>query len=98
MEKQKPHFPLATVQAIVRAGNVRITLTAQRSASAFGFYKDDICRALLALTGDAFYKSMTAYTDATTWQDVYRHQTPAGIVYIKLTILDEVLVLSFKEL
>lgn len=98
MEKRKPHYPLAAVQALVRAGKVRITLTAQRNASELGFYRDDICGALLALTGDAFYKSMTAYADATAWQDVYRHQALTSMLYIKLTISEDVLVLSFKEL
>ena len=41
---------------------------------------------------------MTTYRDHTVWQDVYHHQTDRGMVYIKLTVLDGVLVVSFKEL
>ena len=32
------------------------------------------------------------------WQDVYRPSTPAGDVYLKLTVIDDVLIVSFKEL
>jgi hypothetical protein len=31
------------------------------------------------------------------WQDVYRAVTKAGMVYLKLTVVDDVLVVSFKE-
>jgi len=45
-----------------------------------------------------FYKSMTTYADHTIWQDVYRQKTMAGYVYLKLTVMDDVLIVSFKEL
>jgi motility quorum-sensing regulator/GCU-specific mRNA interferase toxin len=32
------------------------------------------------------------------WQDVYRPVTPAGAVQLKLTVIDDVLIVSFKEL
>jgi motility quorum-sensing regulator/GCU-specific mRNA interferase toxin len=32
------------------------------------------------------------------WQDVDRPTTPAGDDYLKLTVIEEVLVVSFKEL
>ena len=51
-----------------------------------------------ALTPANFYKSMTTHADHTLWQDVYRLLTPAGEVYLKLTVVDDVLIVSFKEL
>jgi motility quorum-sensing regulator / GCU-specific mRNA interferase toxin len=45
-----------------------------------------------------FYKSMTTHADHRVWQDVYRPATQAGEVYLKLTVVDDVLVVSFKEL
>ena len=45
-----------------------------------------------------FYKSMTTHADHTVWQDVYRPSTQAGDVYLKLTVIDDVLIVSFKEL
>ena len=32
------------------------------------------------------------------WQDVYRPTTPAGEVHLKITVVEDVLVVSFKEL
>lgn len=51
-----------------------------------------------ALTPTDFYKSMTTHADHTIWQDVYRPSTKAGDVYLKLTVVDDVLIVSFKEL
>ncbi len=53
---------------------------------------------VMALKPTDFYKSMTTYADHTIWQDVYRPKTPAGDVYLKLTVMDDVLIVSFKEL
>lgn len=41
---------------------------------------------------------MTTHADHTIWQDVYRPATSVGDVYLKLTVVDDVLVVSFKEL
>jgi motility quorum-sensing regulator/GCU-specific mRNA interferase toxin len=53
---------------------------------------------VLALTARDFYKSMTTRADHRVWQDVYRPTTRAGEVYLKLTVVDGVLIVSFKEL
>jgi len=53
---------------------------------------------VLALTSKDFYKAMTTHADHRVWQDVYRTTTHAGEVYLKLTVVDEVLIVSFKEL
>ncbi|OWO82021.1 hypothetical protein B5C26_10410 [Photorhabdus luminescens] len=53
---------------------------------------------VMALTPADFYKSMTTYSDHTVWQDVYRPSIQAGDVYLKLTVIDDVLIVSFKEL
>jgi motility quorum-sensing regulator/GCU-specific mRNA interferase toxin len=41
---------------------------------------------------------MTTYADHKIWQDVYRPTTNAGEVYLILTVVDDVLIVSFKEL
>ncbi len=51
-----------------------------------------------ALKNVDFYKSMTSHADHRVWQDVYRPVTPAGEIYLKLTVVDDVLIVSFKEL
>ena len=53
---------------------------------------------VLALSSKDFYKSMPTHADDKIWQDVYRTSTPAGEVYLKLTVVDDVLIVSFKEL
>ncbi|GAU04289.1 cyanide hydratase [Burkholderia stabilis] len=52
---------------------------------------------MMSLTDLDFHKSMTTYADHTIWQDVYRPLTVRGDVYLKLTVIDEVLIVSFKE-
>ena len=39
-----------------------------------------------------------AHADHRIWQDVYRPRTAVGDVYLKLTVIDDVLIVSFKEL
>ena len=58
----------------------------------------DICRVISGLDVRDFYKSMTTFGDHRIWQDVYRPSVPPGRVYLKLTVVDELLVVSFKEL
>ena len=75
-----------------------MTWAAISGGSALGFDSDRMISVIVSLTGKDFYKSMTAYAGHTIWQDVYRPNTPAGEIYLKLTVTDDVLVVSFKEL
>jgi motility quorum-sensing regulator/GCU-specific mRNA interferase toxin len=52
---------------------------------------------VMALEPKDFYKSMTTYADHRLWQDVYHPSTAFGDVYLKLTVVDDVLIVSFKE-
>jgi motility quorum-sensing regulator/GCU-specific mRNA interferase toxin len=58
----------------------------------------DMLDVIMALTQQDFYKSMTTHADHKMWQDVYRPKTTVGEVYLKLTVIDDVLIVSFKEL
>ena len=98
MEKRKPHCPLSVVHALVEQGRVRTTGTALSGAAAMDFEFDDMLNVIRALTAGDFYKSMTTHADNRVWQDVYRPSTSAGDVYLKLTVIDDVLIVSFKEL
>ena len=73
-------------------------MTALDGAEAMGFDFDGMLAVVMALTTADFYKSMTTHADHRVWQDVYRSTTPAGEVYLKLTVIDDVLIVSFKEL
>ena len=58
-----------------------------------------MCAVVLVLTTANFYKSMTTYANHKIWQDVYHAMAPNGQgVYLKLTVIDDVLIVSFKEL
>ena len=98
MEKRSPHCPLQRVKSLVEAGKVRTTHTARAGAIALGFSYTDMLAVVIELKPSDFYKSMTTYADHTIWQDVYRPKTKAGDVYLKLTVADDVLIVSFKEL
>lgn len=98
MEKQTPHCKLTVIKSLIAAGNVRTTRTAREGAAALGFDFDDMLAVVMALTQADFYKSMTTHADHRVWQDVYRPMTAAGEVYLKLTVVDDVLIVSFKEL
>ena len=65
---------------------------------ALGLDFDAMLAVVLALTRADFYKSMTTHADHRVWQDVYRPMTPVGAVYLKLTVVNDVLIVSFKEL
>jgi motility quorum-sensing regulator/GCU-specific mRNA interferase toxin len=98
VEKRTPHCQLSIVKKLIREGKVRSTFSALAGAASLGFDFDAMLRVILDLTMKDFYKSMTTYADHRVWQDVYRPTTAVGEVYLKLTVIDEVLIVSFKEL
>ena len=98
MEKPTPHCQLSLIKAFVAAGKVRATHSARLGATALGLELSQMLDVLMALTPADFYKSMTTHSDHTVWQDVYRPSTQAGDVYLKLTVVNHVLIVSFKEL
>jgi motility quorum-sensing regulator / GCU-specific mRNA interferase toxin len=100
MEKQTPHCKLALLKSFIEAGKVRATASAYQGARELGIHDlEGMCAVVLLLELTHFYKSMTAHADHRIWQDVYQTQTANGCgVYLKLTVIDDVLIVSFKEL
>jgi motility quorum-sensing regulator / GCU-specific mRNA interferase toxin len=98
MEKQTPHCKLSVVKTLLDAGKSRATHSARLGATALGLELSEMLDVLKALKPSDFYKSMTTHADHRIWQDVYRPSTKVGDVYIKLTVIDDVLIVSFKEL
>lgn len=98
MEKKTPHCPLPKVKALIDAGKIRVTANAVIGGEMLGMDRNAIVAVVKLLTMQDFYKSMTTHADHRIWQDVYHPSTPAGDVYLKLTVVDDVLVVSFKEL
>ena len=77
---------------------MRVTISALAGGAAMGFDFGGIVDIVMVLTTKDFYKSMTTLADHRIWQDVYRPTTPFGEIYLKLTVLEDVLIVSFKEL
>jgi len=98
MEKWTPHCKLSNVKRLITEGHVRATMSALRGAAEFGMDFDGMLKVVNALTAQDFHKSMTTYSDHRIWQDVYRPVTAFGQCYLKLTVIDDVLIVSFKEL
>jgi motility quorum-sensing regulator/GCU-specific mRNA interferase toxin len=98
VEKLTPHCKLVVVKNLLAAGKVRATVSALAGGAALGFGFEEIVGVVAALTPRDFYKSMTTHADHRIWQDVYRPKTAVGDVYLKLTVIDDVLIVSFKEL
>ena len=98
MEKRTPHYKLSVIKSMIGAGKIRFTGSALTGAANLGLDSSGIIEVVLSLTSRDFYKSMTTYANHKIWQDVYRPTSSGGKVYLKLTVTDDVLVVSFKEL
>ena len=98
MENRTPHCTLTKIKTLVRDGRVKSTFSALSGGAALGLDFAGMIDIIVALTPTSFYKSMATHQDHRIWQDVYRSSTVAGDVYIKLTVVDDVLIVSFKEL
>ncbi len=94
VEKGTPHYKLSVVKALVETSKVRVTKAAREGGAALGFDFDSMLAVVMTLTAADFYKSMTTHADHRLWQDVYRPATPAGDVYLKLMVIDDVLIVS----
>jgi motility quorum-sensing regulator/GCU-specific mRNA interferase toxin len=100
MEKHTAHCKPPLLRSLIEAGRVRVTATAFQGARACGIDNlEGICAVILGLSVRDFHKSMTTHADHRIWQDVYHPRLASGVkVYLKLSVVDDVLVVSFKEL
>ena len=100
MEKGIPHCKLSVVKALIEADRVNATASAFNGARELGINDlAGMCAVVMSLTSTDFLKSMTTHADHRIWQDVYHAKTAnSADVYLKLTVIDDVLIVSFKEL
>ncbi len=98
MEKRTPHCRLSVIKGMVAAGQVRSTRAAREGAAALRLDFEGMLAVVNSLTAADFHKSMTTHANHAVWQDVYRPHTPVGDIYLKLTVIDDALIVSFKEL
>jgi motility quorum-sensing regulator / GCU-specific mRNA interferase toxin len=101
MEKSRPHCKLERIKELIELEQVRTTKVARMGAAALNMDFEAMMAVLASLTTDDFYKSMTSFVDHKIWQDVYRPRVlmDAGTLdlYVKLTVVDDVLIVLFKE-
>jgi len=97
LEKRKAHYPLATVKRLIAEGRVNFTMTAVAGGAAMGFAAKEMLDVVSSLASRNLYKSMTSHADHKVWHDVYHVDTDRGVVYLKLTIVEDLLIISFKE-
>ncbi len=85
---------------MIEEGKVGATASAFVGARAMGINNlAGMCEVIKSLTAANFYKSMTTHADHRIWQDVYHARIADGNeVYLKLTVINDVLIVSFKEL
>lgn len=97
MEKRKPHYPLEQVKTLLRDNKYAFRGVAVNGYEDMGFDHEEACKVVENLSSMDFYKSMTAHIDHKVWQDVYRPKTSRGDVYLKVTIQEELVIVSFKR-
>ncbi|MBP7863205.1 type II toxin-antitoxin system MqsR family toxin [bacterium] len=97
MEKKSPHYLLSDVKALAQKDRVHASHAALKSAAILGFSLADMKYVILNLETNDFYKSMTSYRDSKLWQDVYRFPAIDVDIYLKIQILENLVIISFKE-
>ena len=100
MEKRRPAYPLADIQAtLCSEEGLRMSQTARGNVALLGLSEHDVVQIVSKLGRVQFYKSMTSYIDHRVWQDVYRTSFEGMQLYVKFTKLEgEYLLLSLKAL
>ena len=83
---------------LIETGKVRMTASAVAGGEQLGLDRSAIVAIVMALAPKDFYKSMTAHADHRIWQDVYRPTTPVGDVYLKLSVLEDVLIPTVRQI
>jgi len=98
-EKRTAHYPLEQVKELIEEGKVFSTKTALETAAGLDYSFDDMLNVIRDLEVTDLYKSMTSHADHTIWQDVYHFPAKDALdIYLKLTVTENVLIVSFKEL
>jgi motility quorum-sensing regulator / GCU-specific mRNA interferase toxin len=97
LEKRKAHYPLADVRRLVEERRAGFTKTALEDGTAMGFDAEEMLQVVAKLKAKDLHKSMTTHRDHKLWQDVYHADTEHGVAYVKLTVVEDLLIVSFKE-
>jgi len=97
MKKPSATYSLESIKKLIREGQSIITTSALMGAAELEFIDEDIHSAILLLSDEDFYKTMASKKRKSTYQDVYRKEYKNVLLYIKLQIVEQAIVISFKE-
>lgn len=86
-----------TVKRLIVEGRVSFTMTAVAGGATMGFATGEMLNVVSSLTSGNLFKSMTSHADHKVWHDVYHVDTRRGVVYLKLGVVEDLLIISFKE-
>lgn len=92
-----PAYSLQEIQSLLKNDRYRITLSANKSAVELGFDINDICDVIKRMSADDFYKSMQSKNNANSYQDVYHPEYGGYKLYVKVQIVEDLVIISFKK-
>ncbi len=99
MEKRRPHYRLDLIKAtLAQRRELAFTASARTGVMEMGLNLEQALLVIASLASRAFYKSMTTVADHTLCQDVHHAPTPVGVAYVKFTLRNGSVVISFKRL
>jgi hypothetical protein len=101
MTRNKPYYSKKQIRNFIFSGNVSVTDDAKESAEDdFGWDKEAIYKAMVALPIKCCYKSETRFQNPKIWVDYYRAPNINGEnIYTHFYVDEDKLIIdSFKEL
>jgi motility quorum-sensing regulator / GCU-specific mRNA interferase toxin len=100
MEKRKPHYDLAGIQAtFADVSSLNRTYSSKQGADELDMDDADVVAVIQRLRSADFDKSMTSIADHRIWQDVYKPTVGGKSLYVKFTVdaRQSPYLISFKE-
>ena len=96
---RSPTYPLAELQALVRAKHYRVRRPARDGLSELRLDEADLTDCVCSLDLGDFYKTMPSEHAPGLWQDVYRPTYAGRSIYLKLQFVAAIgaVVISFKR-
>lgn len=97
MEKRVAHYSMDSIKELIRQQKYFVTNSARMGYIELGLEDEDALGVVLSLTPKNFYKSMTSHHDSKVWQDVYHSSFGNIQLYIKLQVVENAIIIAFKE-
>jgi motility quorum-sensing regulator / GCU-specific mRNA interferase toxin len=87
MEKLRPHYRLATIQAaFAEPSSLNRSFVSKQGADDLDMDDAAVVAVIQGLSNSDFEKSMTSLADHRVWQDVYKPSVRGRRLYVKFTL------------